>query len=335
VTMGPGGGNDMLASRLVGIGYLTLASNTTGHQNTAVGYGALFSNTTGFENVAVGTDALGSNTVGELQVAVGAAALASNTTGFGNVALGAATLYTNTSGIHNTALGLSVLNKNLTGSHNTYGGRDAGYSNTTGNWNTGFGVDANPGCETGSGNTAIGGEAGYTENLAHQNVTGSNNVWVGYQSGPASATPMNNSIGIGYRSQPTQSDQAVFGNPSITETKLFGNVILDDTLSLAVWPLPGLENTAAFEVPNDATTAITMAAGLFYLSESTAGGRSALVSVNTASEGVHIVWQASTLFTTVANSSPKINVYVSGGTVVIQNKTGATATFRITTIFHA
>jgi hypothetical protein len=103
-------------------------------------------------------------------------------------------------------------------------GRDALFSNTTGDWNTGLGVDAIPGGETGVGNTGVGGESGYTEIPDNQNVSGSFNTWVGYQSGPSSPAQHDGVIGIGYRARTSKDWQAVLGSPQIVETLLFGNV---------------------------------------------------------------------------------------------------------------
>ena len=77
---------------------------------------------------------------------------------------------------------------------------------------------------TGVGNTGVGGESGYTENLYNQNVTGSFNTWVGYQSGPSSPAQHDGVIGIGYRAKTSKDHQAVLGSPQIVETLLFGNV---------------------------------------------------------------------------------------------------------------
>lgn len=211
-TMAPLGGPSFWSSYNTGVGRNSLALNSTGWMNTALGANALYGNIDGFINTAVGY-----------------AALATNSYGNNNTAIGHSSMYRNVFGSHNTAVGLQSLYRNTTGSHNVAIGRDANFSNTTGNWNTGVGVDAIPGVDTGSGNTAVGGESGYTENLANQNVSGSYNTWVGYQSGPSSPAQHDGVIGIGYRAKTSKDYQAVFGSPMIVETLLHGNVGINAT----------------------------------------------------------------------------------------------------------
>jgi hypothetical protein len=103
-------------------------------------------------------------------------------------------------------------------------GTSALQSNTTGYYNSAMGTSALQSNTTGSYNSAMGLEAGYTDTPANANVSGSNNVWVGYQAGPGTATQLTNSIGIGYRSKTLESNHAVFGNSSITRTTLYGTV---------------------------------------------------------------------------------------------------------------
>jgi Chaperone of endosialidase len=95
--VGPGAGN-----------FTADATTSTGGTgiNTGVGYLALASLTTGFDNTAIGAAALHSNTAGVLNTASGFDALYSNTLGVQNTASGFNALYSNTTGNYNTALGL-------------------------------------------------------------------------------------------------------------------------------------------------------------------------------------------------------------------------------------
>ncbi len=197
--------------------------------NTALGSNAFSFNVLGAENTALGSNALWANYSGFRNTAVGFVALANNFDGMDNVALGHSAMYRNESGNWNVAIGLQALYQNTTGHNNVAVGRDANFSNTTGNWNTGLGVDAIPGVETGNGNTGVGGESGYTENMANQNVTGSYNTWIGYQSGPSSPAQHDGVIGIGYRAKTSKDFQAVLGSPAIVETLLFGRVGINAT----------------------------------------------------------------------------------------------------------
>ena len=190
-----------------------------------------------WENTAVGLHALSSSINSYHNTGIGFASLASNAYGADNTAIGHSAMYRNNTGVQNTAIGLQALYSNVSGSNNVAIGRDANFSNTTGDWNTGVGVDAIPGVETGIGNTGVGGESGYTENLANQNVAGSYNTWIGYQSGPASPKQHDGVIGIGYRSKTSKDYQAVLGSPQIVETLLYGNVGInaeDPTATLVV-----------------------------------------------------------------------------------------------------
>jgi len=222
-------GGDALYSNTTGYynsaqGVSALRSNTTGIYNSAQGMSALQSNTTGSYNSAQGVNALLSNTTGYGNSAQGVNALLSNTTGYNNSAQGVSALYSNTSGYYNSAQGVDALYYNTTGDHNSAQGVGALRSNTTGFYNSAQGVRALYSNTTGNDNSAQGVEAGYTETPANANVSGSQNVWIGYQSGPGVVTQLDNSIGVGYRSHPMASNHAVFGNSSITLTTLYGRV---------------------------------------------------------------------------------------------------------------
>ena len=217
-TLSPDGGVSHLASDNCGFGRDAIYSLTTGYANIAIGLGSLQFTTTGANNIAVGR-----------------ATLAKNTTGQNNTAVGTSAMFENLTGIHNTALGLQAHYSNTSGSHNTSIGRDAGFSNSTGSWNTNVGVDAGPGCSTGSGNTCVGGESGYgvgplEVQAANQNLTGSNNTWIGYQaSNTGNHQDLNNVTALGYRAQTDKDNQVVIGNPDVVETVLRGTVIIDGT----------------------------------------------------------------------------------------------------------
>ena len=80
---------------------------------------------------------------------------------------------------------------------------------------------------TGSKNVAVGGFAGadgYVNNtsIGNSNQTGSNNTWIGYDSGPNTTTQLTNSAAFGYQAHNTASNQIVLGNSSMTTAYLFG-----------------------------------------------------------------------------------------------------------------
>ncbi len=208
-----------------GVGFGTLASNTTGVDDTASGNGALYSDTTGSDNTANGYGALGLNTTGAQNTATGSGALFNNTTGDGNMASGYWALYSNTTGYHNTASGYSALvhnttgqynvasgaqalNTNTTGSVNTAGGSSALFNNTTGSWNTASGANALLNNTTGNYNTAegldaLGSSTTGSDNTASgyaalfSNTTGSNNIAIGNQAARNVSGENSNNIHIG------------------------------------------------------------------------------------------------------------------------------------------
>ncbi len=202
LTVGRGAGN--IATNSV-LGFGALASNVSGHSNTAIGYnalalctvsnntavgnGALDATTTGTFNAALGSNALGSNTTGSDNGAIGYSALGLNTTGSQNEAMGTSALGSNTTGSFNTAVGYGALNVNSTADNNTAIGAYALDANTTGVSNVGIGKNAAGATTTGNNNTAIG-----TSTL-FSNITGSNNVALGINALLANTGSNNTGVG--------------------------------------------------------------------------------------------------------------------------------------------
>jgi hypothetical protein len=159
----------------------------------SVGLEALNLNTTGTFNAAFGSHALRYNTEGESNSAFGIKSLENNQTGNNNTAVGSNALSFNSTGGANTAVGGFALQNNLTGLWNTGIGVNALYQNTTGIQNTAIG-SSSLSSATGNKNTAIGYKAGYSGNI--NLTTGSNNILIGYNSEPSSAT-VSNEITLG------------------------------------------------------------------------------------------------------------------------------------------
>lgn len=185
------------------IGYQAGLVNS-GAYNTAVGGEALYANTTGESNTANGFYALRNNTVGTVNTAVGSETLKNNTTGIANTAYGSNALGSNTDGDYNTAIGYSALASNRVlfstrqESNNTAVGFYALYSNTSG-----------------ANNTALGSRAGNTADFANANITGSNNVFIGYNSGPATPIQISNSIAVGPNALVSKSNAMVLGGTGV------------------------------------------------------------------------------------------------------------------------
>lgn len=117
------------------------------------------------------------------------------------------------------AIGNGALGSNTTGA-------GAGYYNQGAN-NNAIGTYALVGNTTGTQNTALGGYAGadgyiYPSTFSNANHTGSNNTWIGYDSGPNTTTQLSNTIALGYQAHNTASNQTTIGNSTITSLKLFG-----------------------------------------------------------------------------------------------------------------
>ncbi|MCU1311214.1 MAG: hypothetical protein JWO20_2339 [Candidatus Angelobacter sp.] len=197
--LGSGTGNfAMTGGSNTGLGFQALLNNTTGTANTATGSQALQLNTTGSSNTANGTFTLFFNTSGGGNTASGYSALFSNNIGIRNTADGAFALTTNTSGNLNVATGFRALEQNAFGSSNSASGYYALQQNTSG--------DAN---------TALGFQAGYTATPANANTTGSNNTFLGYNSGPGTPTQLTNATAIGSGALVSQSNSMVLGNGSV------------------------------------------------------------------------------------------------------------------------
>jgi len=158
LTVGKGGG---AVSTSTVLGVNALASNASGTENTAIGNQSLNAATTSF-NTIVGSRAGASTSTGQA-TAFGALALQNSTTGIGNVAVGG---YDPSTGYQ------AALRSLVSGNYNTATGNGA-LTATTASGNTGFGC------------------------LAGYNITsGSDNVYVGYQSSASSAT-VTSEIAIG------------------------------------------------------------------------------------------------------------------------------------------
>src|SRR5437762_2476273 len=99
------------------------------------------------------------------------------------------------SGNNNTAMGTSSLQSDGTGSNNTAIGSNALFDNSTG-----------------SSNTAVGSLAGRTGTPANTNISGSNNTFIGFQSGPGTTIQLNNATAIGSNAHVSLSNSVVLGD---------------------------------------------------------------------------------------------------------------------------
>jgi hypothetical protein len=123
---------------------------------------------------------------------------------------------------NNMAVGTSNYTNLSSGSQNTAFRYQTLQNITTGLYNAGVGYQALNTLTTGSQNTAVGYQTLNTSNASNntavgyqslKNNTGSNNTALGYNA-YSSSSSYNNSTAIGYSSQPTASNQIIFGTAS-------------------------------------------------------------------------------------------------------------------------
>ena len=205
-----GNGMTMPGSGNTGIGQSALFNNSTGSNNTACGVWSLLDNTSGSYNSAYGAHTLEVNS-GNYNTATGSSALSRNSSGSYNVANGFEALLYNTVGVFNTANGASALSINSTGINNTADGYQSLQKNTTGGQNTASGSLALQNNTTGQFNVAMGYAAGVTASTGNANTTGSNNTFLGANSGPGTPTQLTNATAIGANAIVNASNSLVLG----------------------------------------------------------------------------------------------------------------------------
>lgn len=186
-TLSPAGGASLLASRNTGVGNNALRNLTTGHDNSIVGEDAGVTTDTGYFNTGMGVDALHYNAGGHDNVAIGVGALeyqvnANYNVAVGVNALGAAVVAND----YNVAVGHGALKYLTDGTLNVAMGENVG-------WNS-------------SGNPA-----------AQRIVSDTNMVLLGYGATKDNASTLDNGIAIGAGAHVLASNQAVYGNASITQ----------------------------------------------------------------------------------------------------------------------
>ena len=200
--------DDSSDNRNVGIGNLTLYSNTIGEYNAATGYRALYKNSVGDNNTANGYMALFNNAIGKDNVAVGYQSLYNNTGNY-NTAIGKVSLYSNINGYGNVAIGDQALEDNTDGDNNCTIGYQAMMNNTTGDSNISMGFHSLNNNRTGSSNVAIG------QNALYSNTTFSSNTAIG-SSASYSTNGFSNTTAIGAGSAISSPNQVRLGNSSVS-----------------------------------------------------------------------------------------------------------------------
>jgi hypothetical protein len=201
--------------------FVTTAGAALDPTDTATGTGALASENGGVNNTADGFDALYSNISGAFNTASGWQALFSNQ-GYFNTAYGATALQYNLGGngdpLHplgdfNVAVGYEALLRNTSGGANTASGTAALDSNTTGMYNTAVGGPALDWNTTGDKNTAVGFGAGDSGSGKPGNASGSDDTYLGSDTGPATTpTPnLSNATAVGANAKVGENNALVLG----------------------------------------------------------------------------------------------------------------------------
>jgi len=208
-------------------------SLTTGASNTATGTNAQYSLTTGANNTAAGMDAQYNLTIGAGNTATGTSAQRSLTTGASNTAAGKDAQYSLTVGASNTATGTSAQRSLTTGVSNTAAGMNAQYNLTTGVSNTAAGMNAQYNLTTGANNTAIGTNAQrYLADGTTPTTSAGNSTYAGALT-KASANGVTNENVFGYNATGIGSNTVCIGSSAITKCQVYGDIVLDKTVTAA------------------------------------------------------------------------------------------------------
>lgn len=149
------------------------------------------SNASGGHNTGVGVSALQNNTAQD-NVAVGENSLLGNITGTANTSVGYNSAITNQTHSNNTSMGFNAMNLANGDNNGAFGRYALGGGAASGGSNNAFGYNALYGTSTGAENTAIGHTAGQSV------TTGSGNIFLGAETGGASAATSSYGIYLGY-----------------------------------------------------------------------------------------------------------------------------------------
>ena len=187
--------------------------------------------------------------------ALGLSALSVNLTGANNTAVGQQTLTTNQIGNNNTGVGYQSLFNNIA-DNNTGFGLQSLYNENTGTSNTGIGISTLFSNVGGNYNTALGYVAGY-----NNNSNGSNDIFIGSNSGPSSASAVNNQLYIGNVGTPgTASGTALIGGTQGTTIAtsalvLNGATVLNSSLTVRA---VASQSTDLIDWQNSAATTLAL-----------------------------------------------------------------------------
>lgn len=197
----------------------------------SIGKDAGRSMTTGSSNSNLGTGAGRSITTGSTNCNFGVNAGYSITTGSNNCNFGVNAGFNITTGYSNVCFGVFAGQSLTTGNSNLIFGANTLVSLTTGNNNTALGTTAGRGVTTGSGNVFCGVNAGrYLADGSTALTTPSNGTYIG-QLTKASADGVTAENVFGYNAVGIGSNTTCIGASSNTKTQIYGDIVLDKTVT--------------------------------------------------------------------------------------------------------
>jgi len=289
-----------LARANISIGRDAGRSITTGYSNSNVGRDAGYGITTGSNNSNVGVNAGNSITTGSNNSNVGVYAGYGITTGINNSNVGVYAGYGITTGYYNSNVGRDAGYGITTGSNNSNLGANAGRSITTGYSNSNVGRNAGYGITTGSNNSNVGVNAGrFLADGTTELTTPNNCTFIGTGT-KASADGVTAENAFGYNAIGIGSNTTCIGASSNTKTQIYGDIILDKTVTAA--------GTTGAQTINKTCGSVNFAAGATSLvvtdnRVTTASVIVATVATNDTTMKTVLVVAAAGSFTITANAA--------------------------------
>jgi hypothetical protein len=213
------------------IGSYAGSSITTGSFNNNFGRDAGRNITTGTNNSNIGSYAGLSVTTGTNNNNFGRDAGRNITTGTNNSNIGSYAGLSVTTGTNNNNFGIESGRNITTGSSNSNIGSYAGRAITTGTNNSNFGAESGRNITTGSSNSSFGASSGrYLADGSTLLITPSNCAFFGALT-KASADGVTAENVFGYNATGIGSNTTCIGASSNTKTQIYGDIILDKTVT--------------------------------------------------------------------------------------------------------
>lgn len=260
-----------------------------------------------WESLAIGLNAHRSHVSGLQNTAFGFNCQRALLTGDGNSSFGRAAHYALTTGDDNTSFGRACSAALTTGANNTHVGSYAGAALNVASGSSAFGFSALRNVTTGSYNTALGFSAGrFQANGVSALTTPVNCVYIGASTKSSSNGVTNENV-FGYNATGIGSNSCVIGSSAVTKCQIFGDIILDKTVTAG--------GTTGAQTINKSVGSVNFAAGA-----------TSLVVTNNR------VTTASVIVATVATNDTTLKtvlVVAASGSFTIHANAAATAETRV------